>query len=81
MDARYCPLCGSRNECSAVAGEGNCWCAAQPVRPEVLRRLSPEALGVACVCRVCAWDRHDLDPVAELPVCCCVLLMSSTISK
>jgi hypothetical protein len=54
MDAGYCPLCGNRNECGAVAGEGNCWCAAQPVRPEVLRRLSPETRGVACVCRVCA---------------------------
>ncbi|MBN1610925.1 MAG: cysteine-rich CWC family protein [Polyangiaceae bacterium] len=58
VDPTRCPLCGEDNDCGMVKGESTCWCTAVTVPREVSDRISPEAQGVACVCRTCATGRR-----------------------
>ncbi len=64
--ASRCPLCGELNGCRLAdqgLHKGPCWCEKNDFPPELLAKVSTEALGKRCVCESClasykarAWD-------------------------
>ncbi|MDH4449008.1 MAG: cysteine-rich CWC family protein [Rhodoferax sp.] len=60
VNPQVCPVCGNANQCALVlerrTGEpqGPCWCMAMSFQAEVLERVPPQAVGVACLCAACA---------------------------
>jgi len=71
MESSRCPLCGQPNECGIAAGKSTCWCFTTKVPAEVLKKISPAARGVACVCKACATGQRSpaktLDRLQALP--------------
>jgi len=58
IDPEVCPRCGQDNRCAVTAGKevSECWCFSQPILPQALAAVPPEALGKACLCPRCARD-------------------------
>lgn len=60
IDPARCPLCGRPNHCQRVSSEPYrrpCWCFAQEVPSELLRKVPVELQGLSCVCQACV-DEH-----------------------
>ncbi|AIQ13401.1 hypothetical protein PDUR_16860 [Paenibacillus durus] len=50
-----CPLCGKANDCAGAAGRSHadCWCMKEIFPQEILKQISKEYLGKACICKKC----------------------------
>jgi hypothetical protein len=49
-----CPLCGGDNDCAMTIGAETCWCFAERIPADVLRRIPPSARNRVCVCKTCS---------------------------
>jgi hypothetical protein len=50
-----CPLCGKPNLCGLCASNSDvseCWCRTERTPDDLLRQISPELHGKACVCQL-----------------------------
>ncbi|MBP9906936.1 MAG: cysteine-rich CWC family protein [Rhodoferax sp.] len=60
-----CPLCGQPNQCAVEIGrvcgelQGPCWCAQTQFSAELLKRIPPDARGVACLCPACVQANQE----------------------
>jgi hypothetical protein len=55
-DPTACPLCGQPNDCrlcSAGLYKDECWCARMEIPPGLIKRVPPELVNKACICRAC----------------------------
>jgi len=60
IDPTLCPLCGQPNACaleierSTGVKQAPCWCTRFRFNANLLKRIPPQAQGLACLCRHCA---------------------------
>ncbi|MDZ5601203.1 cysteine-rich CWC family protein [Pseudomonas sp. RP23018S] len=70
IDARYCPACGGRNDCSLADPQRAtqaCWCYSVSIDPAVLAALPPEQRNNRCLCPRCAQVLAQLDAAPPPP--------------